>query len=168
MIRYIDLPTALPFSPQAMLGTLDGSPAWSNGHVIFKGECPSSDVMTDPPDFAKAIERADPDPMPEVHPIAVTAHGDRFYVWFSDGETAIDHHYFKMAVERWPAAQFFSDGLHQVRIEELGKRVGLICRILSPRDSTLGVPVPEAVKTLLESMGLLRAETPVQRETEKS
>jgi hypothetical protein len=131
---YLDYVTQLPVDAQEMfLGKLDGTPVWSNGHVMFPGDPPfSGGAFLSDRSCQHAIDVSDPGNMPEVKPVAVCHDGDTVVVWFDDGQTVLDHRYFRMVLERWPAARFYSKPkglMHHVRIEDQSKRVALVARI---------------------------------------
>ena len=150
---YLDFPTEPLLDYGMYSGEMDGKPAWSNGHVMFPGVAPQPATPKPDGQFNYAINQSDPGGMPEVFPVAVTQErlSGRHVVWFSDHKTKLDHRYFRMALERFPDARFFSDGKHHVRVEQNGLRVGLICVLTN--DS----PWPDGVEQLLQSGGFAKA-----------
>lgn len=111
-------------------GQWDGVPAWSNGHVIFKGDPPiDGEPMTETMS-QRAVGQA-PLTAEEIFPVATSKPewASRPYVFFSDGVTVVAARYFYYAVAKYPDARFYGDGSKPVLIRDSGIAVALIMRI---------------------------------------
>lgn len=146
-MRYLGYPTEIDLLKLAV-GELDGRPAWTNGNLVFAGEPPEQpNFVVDPERWESTIAKADPGGMPEIIPAVVAEVDSCWRVFFSDGRVQINYRYYLACIERFPEARFFCDPSsekHAVRVEEHGKRVGIIHRLKL-------CDIPDAVKNAMVS-----------------
>ncbi len=106
--ELIHLPFEEMYGTQCRIGTWEKSRAWSNGHVMFKGQPPQG-VKGEEIKFDGVLKKIVLN-VPEVFPVAVYRYEGKMCVVFSNRKWVIQAMYFYYTIRKYPSARFFAPG----------------------------------------------------------